>query len=254
VEVRVRRSVSAVIVDPSHLFRAGLEQLLKRNAYRVVASGGNLAEFPSLNLTASQPALFILSVEEITQGDCQALRDIKARYPAARVVLMGGKFTSQQIHLALQNGADACLLITIKSDALVQSLDLVMLGGKVLSAGLRLFSEDLPAAQSQIQLSGERPESLRTQLSNRELQILRALRDGASNKVIALKHCLTESTVKVHMKAILRKIGAANRTQAAIWARDHEDARPPAGVGDGAGLRPGMTDQDFRSDARFGVS
>ena len=58
-------------------------------------------------------------------------------------------------------------------------------------------------------------------LSRRELVILRTLTEGASNKVIALKLVITESTVKVHMKAILRKLRLQNRTQAAIWARSH---------------------------------
>ena len=58
-------------------------------------------------------------------------------------------------------------------------------------------------------------------LSRRELVILRTLTEGASNKVIALKLVITESTVKVHMKGILRKLRVQNRTQAAIWARTH---------------------------------
>ena len=55
----------------------------------------------------------------------------------------------------------------------------------------------------------------------RELVILRTLTEGASNKIIARKLVITESTVKVHMKAILRKLRLQNRTQAAIWARTH---------------------------------
>ncbi len=58
-------------------------------------------------------------------------------------------------------------------------------------------------------------------LSRRELLILRTLTEGASNKVIALRLVITESTVKVHMKAILRKLRLQNRTLAAIWARTH---------------------------------
>ena len=58
-------------------------------------------------------------------------------------------------------------------------------------------------------------------LSRRELVILRTLTEGASNKIIARKLVITESTVKVHMKAILRKLRLQNRTQAAIWARTH---------------------------------
>jgi two-component system, NarL family, nitrate/nitrite response regulator NarL len=58
-------------------------------------------------------------------------------------------------------------------------------------------------------------------LSRREMAILRTLTEGASNKIIARKLVITESTVKVHMKAILRKLRLQNRTQAAIWARTH---------------------------------
>ena len=59
------------------------------------------------------------------------------------------------------------------------------------------------------------------ELTRREMRIVRSLMEGASNKVIALKLVMTESTVKVHMKAILRKLRLQNRTQAAMWARDH---------------------------------
>jgi two-component system nitrate/nitrite response regulator NarL len=55
-------------------------------------------------------------------------------------------------------------------------------------------------------------------LSPREIQILNCLKEGAPNKAIARKLDITEATIKVHVKAILRKIGASNRTQAAMWA------------------------------------
>jgi DNA-binding NarL/FixJ family response regulator len=58
-------------------------------------------------------------------------------------------------------------------------------------------------------------------LTRREMLVLRSLMEGASNKVIALKLVMTESTVKVHIKAILCKLRLQNRTQAAMWARDH---------------------------------
>ncbi|WP_418292071.1 response regulator transcription factor [Methylobacterium durans] len=58
-------------------------------------------------------------------------------------------------------------------------------------------------------------------LSPSELKILKCLAEGVSNKVIALQHCLAEATVKIHVKNILRKLSAQNRTQAAIWAREN---------------------------------
>ncbi len=68
---------------------------------------------------------------------------------------------------------------------------------------------------------GAGPIQLSLALSTRESQILHCLTDGAPNKVIARKLDVAEATVKVHVKAILRKIGAANRTQAAMWATTH---------------------------------
>jgi two-component system nitrate/nitrite response regulator NarL len=67
----------------------------------------------------------------------------------------------------------------------------------------------------------ETQEAAARGLSRRELLILRSLTEGASNKVIARKLVITESTVKVHMKAILRKLRLQHRTQAALWARTH---------------------------------
>jgi len=138
--VRVRK-LSTIIIDPSQVFRAGLEQLLHRGRYRVIASCGDLGELSKLTLTPGQTALFILSIGEVTQKDGEAVRDIKGRYPAARIVVMGGGFSTQQIALALRSGADACLLTTLTFDSLAQALDLIMLGGTVLSEGLRLFPD-----------------------------------------------------------------------------------------------------------------
>jgi two-component system, NarL family, nitrate/nitrite response regulator NarL len=81
----------------------------------------------------------------------------------------------------------------------------------------------LPAAETPGTSNGGPAGDVVRNLSRRELIILRTLTEGASNKVIALKLVITESTVKVHMKAILRKLRLQNRTQAAIWARTHLD-------------------------------
>jgi two-component system nitrate/nitrite response regulator NarL len=83
-------------------------------------------------------------------------------------------------------------------------------------------------------------------LSRRELVILRTLTEGASNKMIALKLVITESTVKVHMKAILRKLRLQNRTQAALWARTHlgELASTYAAVTSGARARVDCATQE----------
>ena len=67
-------------------------------------------------------------------------------------------------------------------------------------------------------------------LSARETQVLNYLRQGAPNKIIARQFDLTEATIKVHVKAILRKIGAANRTQAAMWAQQQMNGAANDGI------------------------
>jgi two-component system, NarL family, nitrate/nitrite response regulator NarL len=74
------------------------------------------------------------------------------------------------------------------------------------------------------------PDLMGCKLSTRETQILNCLRQGAPNKAIARRLDVAEATVKVHIKAILRKIGVANRTQAAIWASQRATQRGGASV------------------------
>jgi two-component system nitrate/nitrite response regulator NarL len=229
-----RGAVSTIIVDRSAVFRSGLKHLLHGTRYRILASLTEPVELQRVKIPPG-PTLFILNVEDAWQGRGQLLQEIKAQHPQGRIVLMGASFASQQLQIVLRTGADACLLTTTTLEAFVQSLDLIMLGKSVLSAGLRLFADEAepvpPEMQQLVQRLGkprpaEQASCPRTELSARERQILDRLVQGDSNKAIALRFCMTESTVKAHMKTILRKIGASNRTQAALWARDNERSQP----------------------------
>lgn len=221
--------VPTVVVDRSTLFRAGLQQLLGESIYRIVASVPGFDGLQRLKLPRSRVALFILSLEEFSPKSAERMRELKGRHANSRIVLMGEAFSTPQIHSAIRSGADACLLKTVTPTELIQALDLIMLGESVFSAGLRLLSDEAPVDNGEgmaVDLVNRRETSGREQLSKRELQILQCLMQGESNKAIALRFCLTEMTVKAHMKAVLRKIGAANRTQAAIWAHQNDVQSP----------------------------
>ena len=97
-------------------------------------------------------------------------------------------------------------------EALIQSLQLVTLGEKVFPTNLATMLLDMNAPGPQHSIGG---------LSPREQEILQALVTGASNKLIAIRLGITEATVKVHLKTLLRKIDVNNRTQAAIWAMNN---------------------------------
>ena len=110
----------------------------------------------------------------------------------------------------------------MSASALVKALELVMLNEMVLPAELArgLPTHFVPLNETPVvsdAVNGQR-ESKLPLLSGREVSILKKLAAGASNKVIAYDLAITEATVKVHVKSILRKIPARNRTQAAIWA------------------------------------
>jgi two-component system, NarL family, nitrate/nitrite response regulator NarL len=106
------------------------------------------------------------------------------------------------------------LLKNMSADALHQSLRLVLLGEKVFPTDLAhlLISDRLTARNEAVQ--GDHVNGL----SDREMQILGYLTSGAQNKQIANDLQISDGTVKVHLKAILKKIGVQNRTQAALWA------------------------------------
>jgi two-component system nitrate/nitrite response regulator NarL len=134
----------------------------------------------------------------------------------------------------LRAGSDAYLVKTISCDALIQALDLVMLGVTIMPSRVgRILCEarDTDTAAARSIPVDHVPQGL----TDREAAILQCLPRGESNKVIARRYDITEATVKVHIKAILRKICVRNRTQAAIWAHYHLSDPPPSQHANGSG-------------------
>jgi two-component system nitrate/nitrite response regulator NarL len=122
-------------------------------------------------------------------------------------------------------GADGFCSTSSAPDVLVNLLKLVVLGELVIPSTMlqSLLVEASVHQERQRQASDAGPKLLDdriNKLSPREADVLRGIMNGAPNKVIARQFDVSEATVKVHVKAILRKIGAANRTQAALWASD----------------------------------
>jgi two-component system nitrate/nitrite response regulator NarL len=130
--------------------------------------------------------------------------------------------------LAYQAGAAGVLDTATAPDILITSLELIVLGESVFPAAVILSAtNDMVHALRQEHQPGIAGAPIDTHspgernLSGREEAILRLLMEGAPNKVIARKLGVAEATVKVHVKAILRKLRAQNRTQAAMWAATH---------------------------------
>jgi|UPI0006891C88 two-component system nitrate/nitrite response regulator NarL len=222
---------SAAIVFPvctNPLLRLGLENILSEAGF--VVWHDILDGFSSLpSIDDEVPALFIIDGSSFASGAIDLVRRLKAHAPAARIVILADAFDPDTVSAAWDAGVHGLCLSTHKQDVLIKSLELVMLGEPVLPATVVLPIAGIGARNTHHEAAGDSNETKfnghpNRRLSNRESEILTCLKDGAPNKVIARKLNLSEATVKVHVKTILKKIGARNRTQAALWAAKYVSA------------------------------
>jgi two-component system, NarL family, nitrate/nitrite response regulator NarL len=227
-KVNAGTCVTRVSIHASTLLRVGLAQVL--DGTRFVVSDDALKDISQLSaLTDTTSILFIVDEKHCANGLPELIAELKVRHPAARVVVLADRFDFSAVMSARHAGADGFCLTTASRDVLIHSLELVMLGEVVVPSELILaiMGDNVRDAESQLGRSMGRSNDIAPQkhrLSSRETEILCWLKEGAPNKVIARKLNVAEATVKVHVKAILRKIGVGNRTQAAIWAADHLSA------------------------------
>ncbi|MCB5176040.1 LuxR C-terminal-related transcriptional regulator [Microvirga lenta] len=223
--------VTTIRICTNPLLSVGLEQLLSGTRFAVWEDAlRDTADLP--RLSSGAPVLFIVDGKRPSDTLAAMIRDLKAQRPAARVVVLADSFDFGPMVAAWTAGADGFCLTTVSRDVLIQSIELVMLGETVVpSSWIRSVLGEKPEYSSADHAAqdgagnGRAPDPRSHKLSHREVEILDCLKEGAPNKVIARKLNLAEATVKVHLKAILRKIGVGNRTQAAIWAQDHLPAR-----------------------------
>jgi two-component system nitrate/nitrite response regulator NarL len=225
-------------VDESALFRAGLIHILAGTRFRVIPGCPSLKDIEksALNL---QVSLALVGLNKDAQAVLSGLSSLRAKFEYLRVVTFSERFDLEELLTAVASGVDCYLLKNeISPDALLKSLDLVLLGETILpQAFIQLLRNQLnlqqealsPGIYLETRLEYPRAhcpvESPRTgdivRLSNKEQVILFHLTQGASNKHIARELKIAEATVKTHVKAVLHKISVRNRTQAAVWATYH---------------------------------
>jgi two-component system nitrate/nitrite response regulator NarL len=214
-------SVPTYIVQSDGLFREGLRLILSKTRFRAHGCAIDLEDLTGI--PDDGPILFIVAVDAN-----QAVIKIRSRYPLAFIVAVADESNPRSLTSALDDGANAALFNTVSPGDLVSTLQAVV-NGKVILIDARLWPLEMQARTEERPsppLSGEilwdtadEPQAMK--LSAREIAILERIVQGESNKQVARFFRIAEPTVKAHVKAILRKIGASNRTQAAIWAFNH---------------------------------
>jgi two-component system nitrate/nitrite response regulator NarL len=206
--------VRTLVVDSSRLFREGLRHLLTDTQFDIAVECTALADALMHVSRGFEPQLALVEFDS-SDGWLAMLKELRDTCPNVRIIVLSNALSAQALAQALDAGVNGYLLKNISLQGLTQSLELAMLGEKV-------FPTQLAALLSAGKATADRPilrSAARTNgLSERETAILRCLVSGYPNKVIADQLQMTEASVKVHLKAVLRKIQASNRTQAAIWA------------------------------------
>ncbi|HYE41012.1 MAG TPA: response regulator transcription factor [Ramlibacter sp.] len=205
-----------LVVDDHTLFRRGLIALLASDtSLEVVGEAGDAAEAVR-KAQALRPDIVLLDNHLPGATGIQALGELRAAAPAARVVLLTVSEDEQDLQAALRGGASGYLLKTIEGEVLGAALRRVMRGEPVVSQ--EMMGKLVAAMQAAPATAAAAVPGALGQLSPRELDVLRQIARGASNKEIARALHIAETTVKIHVQHILRKLGVSSRVQAAVAA------------------------------------
>ena len=256
------KSLPVAICMRNRLVRESIAQLLRTNNFNIKASIDCVEGLvgSSIKSDAELIIVYVGTEGRQTSIDRDAIIQIRLSYPRSRIVLLLDDYRSEHRWQAERLGIAGVLSQSISREVFIASLNLIALGEHVFSAPPSL-ADPTPVLTDRSERYDEQivimpgpkdvdapsfraaPEAVsitvmpqpklgrRSELSERELEILTFLVAGNSNKMIARLCKITEATVKVHLKAILRKTEVANRTQAAVWALNNVDLKGRAAFG-----------------------
>ena len=205
--------VRIVVIDDHTLFRRGLIALLAREpGFAVVAEAAD--GFDGIKAVgATQPDVVLLDLNMPGISGIEAISAIRKEAPTAQIVMLTVSEDAEDLLAALRGGASGYLLKNIDSEFLVAAIRRAADGDSVISPDMT------GKLVEQVRSNGKpAPEDV---LSVREREILAHIARGMSNKEIARALDVAESTVKIHVQHILRKLNLASRVQAALWAVEH---------------------------------
>jgi two-component system nitrate/nitrite response regulator NarL len=204
------------IVCGNSIARQGLGALIAAQGFTLGESVGSVAE-----LIRNPPQQGVAIIAELgAASQAAAIAELAAACPSIHPVVLSTSFDFDVMVACFREGADGYLLGDMSVDALVAALQMV-------SSDQKVFPSNLADELSRERSNGSHTPRFRDdvpldeleRLSQREREVLCCLMSGSSNKVIAQQLKVSEATIKVNVKGILRKLNVSNRTQAALWAR-----------------------------------
>ena len=208
--------IRVLIVDDHPIFRDGLAGLLATLPEVEIAATAGTAEEALAALTRTSPDVVLMDINLPGTSGVEATRRVSQIAPAVAVLVISMVDDDDSVFAALAAGARGYVLKGASAAEITAALRTVAAGGAVFGAGIasRLL------ANRPVQLSGPASESQQHDLTAREREVLDLLAEGASNRQIARSLGVSLKTVQNHVSRILDKLQAADRTQAALRARD----------------------------------
>ena len=203
-------TIKVLVADDHAVVRSGLEQLLATSSDFELAGSAANGEEAVTAAERSCPDVILMDLSMPVLDGVEATRRIVARDPSARVVVLTSFSDNRRILDALEAGASGYLLKHAGPDELL---------GAIRAAAAGEVPLDPKAARAL--LDNRRAVRPDKQLSAREREVLHLVAQGLANKQIARRLAISERTVKAHLTSIFTRLGVSDRTQAALWARDH---------------------------------
>ena len=217
--------VRILVVDDHTLFRRGLTALLMRDPSLQVVGDAADAGQAQRRAAELQPDLILLDNHLPGVNGVDALPALLQAAPQAHIIMLTVSEDEADLAAALRGGACGYLLKTIEGDALVAAIQRAMGGASVVAEEMTgklvaAYRGAAAAPAAGAPVAAGAPSAIE-QLSPRERDILRGIARGASNKEIARELGIAETTVKIHVQHVLRKLDVSSRVQAAVAATEH---------------------------------
>lgn len=219
-------SITLLVIDDHSLFRRGLIALLSQDGrFSLAGQAGDMGE--ALRCCGTeQPDVILLDNHLPGVRGVDGIPALKEAYPGARILMLTVSENEDDLAAAMLAGADGYLLKTVESEQLCDSIEKVLGGECVISPDMMTkfvsaFRTKAPTTPGAADVVAELPNAQHAaleSLSGREREILALIARGDSNKLIARELDIAETTVKVHVQHIFRKLNLTSRVQVAVFA------------------------------------
>jgi two-component system nitrate/nitrite response regulator NarL len=208
---------TVMLVDDHPLLRKGLRQLLGfEPEFEIIAEAGSGAEALEM-VSETEPDLIILDLNMQGMDGLETLKRLRDEGITSRIVMLTVSDNNEDVIKAISQGADGYLLKDSDPDELLEQIKKAASGKMVLSDAVNA------ALAAAIRRPAEKPAADINSLTNREYEILSLIAKGRSNKLIARELDISDGTVKVHVKHLLKKLNLRSRVEAAVWMVNNQN-------------------------------